>query len=597
MTRGERRFAERLEDKLEDDYLLWYDVPVGRAARHPDFIILHPRRGILIVEVKDWSVDTIQSIDKVRVTLLTDTGAKHEGNPFEQARQCAHQVADALQREPALLMVEGEYRGKLAFPWSYGVVFPFITRRQFEQAGLGEVILDHRVICSDEMYENVDAEEFQRRLWTMFPWQPATPISLPQVERIRWRLFPEIRISSPPQPELIVEPPSDVIRIMDIQPERLARSLGEGHRVIHGVAGSGKTMILAYRCIHLAKLARVLVLCFNRTLAARLNELLIAHEVTGRVSVRNFHAWCRDQLVLYHVPLPTTNDTGEYTRELVERLAAAVDRGQVPRAQYEAVLIDEGHDFEPAWLKLVVQMIDPETDSLLLLYDDAQSIYGGRRKFSFRSVGVQAQGRTTILRLNYRNTADVLHVAYEFAKDVLHPEEADEDGVPLVAPQSAERRGPRPELVQLPTLQAEGSYLARRLFDLHKQGQRWGDMAVVYRAGFIHQEVREQLERSGIPTTLLTSLDPKRARSDDDSVKFVTFHSSKGLEYPTVAIPGFGFLPNPHENERDELRLAYVAMTRAMDRLIMTCHRRTPFVERLRKAGAEWSERSAGGAS
>jgi superfamily I DNA and RNA helicase len=40
---------------------------------------------------------------------------------------------------------------------------------------------------------------------------------------------------------------------MDLQQEHLARSLGDGHRVIHGVAGSGKTMILAYRCQHLAQ--------------------------------------------------------------------------------------------------------------------------------------------------------------------------------------------------------------------------------------------------------------------------------------------------------------------------------------------------------
>ena len=50
---------------------------------------------------------------------------------------------------------------------------------------------------------------------------------------------------------------------MDLQQEQLARSLGEGHRVIHGVAGYGKTMILGYRCQYLAKvLAKpILVLC------------------------------------------------------------------------------------------------------------------------------------------------------------------------------------------------------------------------------------------------------------------------------------------------------------------------------------------------
>ena len=41
-------------------------------------------------------------------------------------------------------------------------------------------------------------------------------------------------------------------RVMDLQQEQLARSMGEGHRVIHGVAGSGKTMILGYRAQYLA---------------------------------------------------------------------------------------------------------------------------------------------------------------------------------------------------------------------------------------------------------------------------------------------------------------------------------------------------------
>ena len=53
MTSGERRLAERLEQKLDDDYLLWYDVPMGPRNTHPDFCVMHPRRGILVLEVKD----------------------------------------------------------------------------------------------------------------------------------------------------------------------------------------------------------------------------------------------------------------------------------------------------------------------------------------------------------------------------------------------------------------------------------------------------------------------------------------------------------------------------------------------------------------
>lgn len=42
MTSGERRLAERLENKLDNDYWLWYDVPMGPRNTHPDFCVMHP---------------------------------------------------------------------------------------------------------------------------------------------------------------------------------------------------------------------------------------------------------------------------------------------------------------------------------------------------------------------------------------------------------------------------------------------------------------------------------------------------------------------------------------------------------------------------
>ena len=589
MTTGERRFAERLEAKLESDYLLWYDVAVGRRARHPDFIVVHPRRGALMLEVKDWRTETIQSINPAQATLLTERGIVHELNPFEQARQLAHEVVGLLQRDSLLVNPDNDpRRGKLCFPWSYGVVLPFITRKQFVDTELGRAIPEHRVVCADEMYEEVDAEEFQKRLWQMFPWVPKAPLSLPQIERVRWHLFPDIRIAGPRQTTLLPDLVPDLMRVMDLEQERLARSLGEGHRVIHGVAGSGKTMILVYRCVHLAKLMRkpVLVLCYNRTLAERLRQLIDEQGVGQHVHVRNFHAWCRDQLTQYHCVMPTATDKNEYSKQLVERLADAVERGQVPAAQYGAVLVDEGHDFEAEWLKLIVRMVDPESNFLLLLYDDAQSIYKRRGAFSFRSVGINAQGRTTILRLNYRNTAEVLRVAHRFAADVLKPEDADEDGVPIIQPQAADRHGPEPQLLRFAALRDEAAYLGRLFTELKAQGYAWGDMAVVYHAGFIEQEIAAAFEQAGIPFVKLTARARGKGATRPDKVSFVTFHSSKGLEYPVVAIPGLGFLPSPKEPEVDQVRRTYVAMTRPTERLIVTCHRESAFVKRLLAAGA-----------
>jgi len=259
MTSGERRFARRLESHLEDDYICWYDVPVGASHQHPDFLVLHPRRGLLVIEVKDWKLGNLRAIDKVSATLYVEGKEIRTANPFEQARQYAHRVTQLLQSDRALIGEPGSsYQGKLICPWGYGVVLANISRNAFTLTDLGQVIPPERVICQDEMVESVDAEAFQQRLWGMFGVTFRCLLSLPQVDRVRWHLFPEIRVSqgtfdlgSPSAPK--VETVPDIVRVMDLQQEQLARSMGEGHRVIHGVAGSGKTMILGYRAQYLAQ--------------------------------------------------------------------------------------------------------------------------------------------------------------------------------------------------------------------------------------------------------------------------------------------------------------------------------------------------------
>ena len=58
----------------------------------------------------------------------------------------------------------------------------------------------HLVICKDEMTDSADPEHFQKRLWDMFNVQFRSKLTMPQVDRIRALLFPEIRISQPSLP-------------------------------------------------------------------------------------------------------------------------------------------------------------------------------------------------------------------------------------------------------------------------------------------------------------------------------------------------------------------------------------------------------------
>ena len=593
MTPGERRLAERLEHKLEDDYLLWYDVPVGPQQLHPDFIVLHPSRGLLILEVKDFRLSTIVQADKDSWTILDSASnqPKHIQSPFGQARHYAHAVLDALRADKRLVHPDGRRQGELVFAWSYGVVLPNITRKQFTDAQLDRAVAADRVVCSDEMTDNVDVEAFQSRLWQMFPYERYHTLTLPQIDRVRWILFPQVRV--PDQASLFDEADMqaevpDMLRVMDLQQEQLARSLGDGHRVIHGVAGSGKTMVLGYRAEYLARAHSagkpVLVLCYNEPLAVKLAATMTAKGLAGRVHCVHFHKWARAQLVAYGQTLPSNNQSQDaFFADMVQRVITGVERRQIPTGQYMAVLIDEGHDFAPEWLKLVTQMVDPTTHSLLVLYDDAQSIYdrGRKKNFSFKSVGIQAQGRTTILKINYRNTRQILHTANAIAGDLLTAQDRDDDGVPLIKPISCGREGPEPLIINLPTLPEQAAKIAELLQGAHADGFAWGDMAVLCRDAKTRDLCARTLAQRGIPVQ--NRISPGHYDPLANSIKVMTMRVSKGLEFPVVAIPGVEDLGRLEEVDpeaeagvegevdarRDAARVLYVAATRATQQLIL----------------------------
>ena len=599
--------ARRLEEKLDDDNLLWYNVPIGEKRRHPDFIVLHPLQGLLVLEVKDWKLENIQSVTSQSVELLTSSGVKSVQNPLQQARDHALAIHELLEQDPVLLQCDGQHKGKLIMPYGYGVVLSNITRKSFDAIpALGDAIASHLVICKDEFIEAVDPGDFQEQLWAMSPYAFGIELNQGQIDRVRWHLFPELRITakqlellgltSEPEPEAATQP-LDIVQILDLQQEQLARSLGDGHRVVHGVAGSGKTLILAYRAQYLAESTQkpVLVLCFNVSLAAHLESMIRARgDASQPVLVRHFHGWCKDLLQTYRIGLPDRSrySGSDYIEQLVERVTNAIASGQIPSGLYGAVMIDEGHDFEAAWLQLAAQIVSPETNSLLLLYDDAQSLYGKqqRQKFSFKSVGIQAQGRTTILKVNYRNPSEVLTLAYSFIQQAKPPSESDannggdlpQEDRPRLKPQTAGRGGATPELVMLPSFGREAVYLAERVQQLHERGTTWSDIAIVYRTKFMGEVLHRQLTQAGVPVEWLNKDSRSRFyHPDADSVKLLTMHSSKGLEFEAVCIPGIGYMPYSHGEPESEMRLFYVAMTRATERLLLTAHRDSEFVQRV----------------
>ena len=189
------------------------------------------------------------------------------------------------------------------------------------------------------------------------------------------------------------------------------------------------------------------------------------------------------------------------------------------------------------------------------------------KNFSFKSVGVQAQGRTTVLKINYRNTRQILQTASLIAADLLTADDKDDDGIPLLKPISCGRDGQAPLIIRLPSLRDEAFKIADLLSAAHQEGHAWGDMAVICRDWATMDICAHALQHRKLPHQV-------RKRSGDyhpsrDAITVLTMHVCKGLEFPVVALPGIGHMPAAGEDEQEEARLFYVAATRATHRLVI----------------------------
>ena len=263
-TAGERRVFAALA-RLPDDCLIYYEPVVRR--RYPDLIAILPDVGVLILEVKDWRLAELESVDANKVTIARRGTATVVPHPREQARGYMLRLMDACRRHPQagkLLRKQGQHAGGYAFPFCHVAVLSNINRSQIERKAPELTLLfpSGTTITRDELaaWDALESQALLVRLRACFdPWWPFPKLTPPQIDVLRSVIHPEV----------IIRASETDLAVLDLRQERNARALGDGHRVVYGVAGSGKTVLLIARAKLLAEDPdkRILILCYNRLLA------------------------------------------------------------------------------------------------------------------------------------------------------------------------------------------------------------------------------------------------------------------------------------------------------------------------------------------
>ncbi|WP_107724889.1 3'-5' exonuclease [Desmospora activa] len=595
-TAGEALLFRTLKRYLPEEYVVYYEPDI--QGWRPDFVIIGPDLGLLVLEVKDYTPNTLVAINPDQWTIRNGSGEETAVvSPLKQARDYAFRMADKLKKDRDLVRTEGKHRFKLKFPYGYGVVFTRLTKADLARRELLTVIDPKLALTREEI--DPERETFseillKQKLARMFTVsftleEPLTPLD---IQRIRFHLFPEVRISGKSkkvQYQEYVLLSLDDLQTMDLHQENLAKQIGDKHRLIRGVAGSGKTLILASRAALLAKENpdwNILVLCYNISLSRfiadmveqKLNqsESLFDFVAEGEeiqtvqqkhnITVRHFHDWLnRDLKIKSEEEIPTTLQEWE--------------AGKRSFPLYDAILIDEGQDFTPEWLGLVTRLLNPDTQSLLIVEDRAQTIYSRRRSLR-KDIGLDFRGRSRVLTINYRNTAPIVRLAWDFYRQHASMENATSDEeMEVIEPQSSLRSGPQPFLQRFANMEEEMAYVAKQMKVLHRQRNvAWSEMLLLYRvksyAGLdTMNTIRRGLAREGIPFYWMTeNAQSKRAFSPrENQVTVSTIDSSKGLDYKAVFVVNTDRLPFPkEENIEREVSLLYIAMTRAKKYLSIT---------------------------
>jgi superfamily I DNA and RNA helicase len=149
--------------------------------------------------------------------------------------------------------------------------------------------------------------------------------------------------------------------------------------IVHGNAGSGKTLLALETARHFARQGmRTLLTCFNRPLAATLAERANG---TPNLVVLNYHALCAEfakQVGRPMSPLPENADKAARDHYWdVTHTDALLDAIELePELRFDAIIVDEGQDFrESWWTALQMALVDPEDGILQIFHDPHQAIY------------------------------------------------------------------------------------------------------------------------------------------------------------------------------------------------------------------------------
>ncbi len=382
---GERQVFEALK-KLPDDYTVFHSVRWNDRNEQntvvygeSDFTIFHPRKGIIVIEVKSGG---IECVNNTWTYIRTDNGERHSmKNPLKQADKSKYRFLDLLEE----LLADTEYTDHPQYCMVESAVwFPSISKRDvignLPMEYHPEITLLENALDSPQKYIDSIYDFYEGWKHTRLDKTPEDVI-LDAFSPL-YRVMPSLKSKRLEQEEVFVRLTKEQNSLLDyLEEQRVA--------AIQGAAGTGKTWLAIEKARRLADSGKVLFLCFNQFLRLFLQDL----KNENPKKYENIEFYNLPQLVCQKLRVPSVEE---------DDILQFLENYDAYDWEYKHIIIDEGQDFNDGEIERLYDIALLQDGAFYVFFDKNQFVQG--RDFPDWLKNSECR---LVLNINCRNTFSI----------------------------------------------------------------------------------------------------------------------------------------------------------------------------------------------
>ena len=379
---GEKQVFEALKTKLGPEYVVFHSVrwnDIYSAKRtiwgESDFTVFHPKKGIIVIEVKSGGVEYDgNGWSYVR----TDNHERyHMKNPLKQADKSKYRFVELLGD----LFEDNGCSSKIKCQIEPAVWFPSVSSR----ADVGNMPMEfHEEIV---LLENAldDPETYINKIYEFYNMKELTYLTPNCAQMVIDAFAPPFRAVASLKSKR--EEQKDLFFRLTEEQNALINYLEEQKvAAIQGAAGTGKTVLACEKAKALAKTGKVLFLCYNQFLRKALQE----EKELNPSKYENVDFYNIHQLVSSKIKAPNVGD---------DDIEVFLSRYDQYDWDYKHIIIDEAQDFKDVFIEKLYEIAFYSEGSFYVFFDKNQFVQGREYPKWLRDAECRL-----ILNINCRNT-------------------------------------------------------------------------------------------------------------------------------------------------------------------------------------------------